>query len=91
MKARHITIMITAAIAFLLVGCGNKTFQSGEQKDTRLTSNVLYYCPMHPEIIREEPGDCPICGMKLVEIQSPGSAADSVHDLTGADSLMHKE
>ena len=22
-------------------------------------------CPMHPEIIRNEPGNCPICGMKL--------------------------
>ncbi len=25
-----------------------------------------YVCPMHPEIIRKEPGKCPICGMKLV-------------------------
>jgi Cu+-exporting ATPase len=24
-----------------------------------------YTCPMHPEIIRDEPGDCPICGMAL--------------------------
>jgi hypothetical protein len=22
-------------------------------------------CPMHPEILRSEPGNCPICGMKL--------------------------
>ncbi|MFP3590609.1 heavy metal translocating P-type ATPase [Chryseobacterium sp. SIMBA_038] len=27
-----------------------------------------YTCPMHPEIIRDEPGDCPICGMDLVRI-----------------------
>lgn len=27
---------------------------------------VTYVCPMHPEIVRKEPGDCPICGMKLV-------------------------
>lgn len=25
-------------------------------------------CPMHPEIIRNEPGNCPICGMKLKPI-----------------------
>jgi P-type Cu+ transporter len=24
-----------------------------------------YTCPMHPEVVREEPGSCPICGMAL--------------------------
>ncbi len=28
--------------------------------------NEIYTCPMHPEIIRDEPGSCPICGMHLV-------------------------
>lgn len=27
--------------------------------------NTLYTCPMHPEIIRDHPGSCPICGMAL--------------------------
>jgi Cu(I)/Ag(I) efflux system membrane fusion protein len=26
-----------------------------------------YVCPMHPQIVRDEPGSCPICGMDLVE------------------------
>ena len=26
-----------------------------------------YVCPMHPQIVRNEPGTCPICGMDLVE------------------------
>jgi multidrug efflux pump subunit AcrA (membrane-fusion protein) len=26
---------------------------------------IEYYCPMHPNIIRSEPGNCPICGMPL--------------------------
>lgn len=26
---------------------------------------VEYYCPMHPEVVRAEPGNCPICGMPL--------------------------
>lgn len=25
-----------------------------------------YVCPMHPQIVRDEPGNCPICGMDLV-------------------------
>jgi Cu+-exporting ATPase len=24
-----------------------------------------YTCPMHPEIVQDGPGDCPICGMAL--------------------------
>src|SRR3954453_2901918 len=30
-------------------------------------SDVGYYCVMHPNIIRGEPGNCPICGMPLVK------------------------
>ena len=26
-----------------------------------------YVCPMHPQIVKDEPGTCPICGMDLVE------------------------
>ncbi len=32
----------------------------------------LYSCGMHPEVISDEPGDCPICGMELTPIK--GSA-----------------
>jgi len=28
-------------------------------------TGTLYTCPMHPEIVRSEPGTCPICGMAL--------------------------
>ena len=28
---------------------------------------TTYVCPMHPEIVSDEPGTCPICGMGLVE------------------------
>jgi Cu+-exporting ATPase len=31
---------------------------------TALT-RTQYTCPMHPEIVRDEPGECPICGMAL--------------------------
>jgi FtsP/CotA-like multicopper oxidase with cupredoxin domain len=29
-------------------------------------STVAYTCPMHPEVLSEEPGKCPKCGMKLL-------------------------
>ncbi len=30
----------------------------------------LYTCSMHPQIIRKEPGNCPICGMPLTPIRA---------------------
>ncbi len=34
---------------------------SSNQKDKK------YTCPMHPEVQTDQPGNCPKCGMKLVE------------------------
>jgi len=42
-------------------------------KDLKAT----YVCPMHPNIVRDHPGHCPICGMDLVEKHA--------HPLTQAD------
>jgi len=37
---------------------------------------IEYTCPMHPEIVQNEPGDCPICGMDLV----PKPAKNNDHE-----------
>jgi RND family efflux transporter MFP subunit len=39
-------------------------------------ARTLYTCGMHPQIIQDHPGNCPICGMKLTPIHA-GGAADS--------------
>jgi FtsP/CotA-like multicopper oxidase with cupredoxin domain len=31
---------------------------------------VVYACPMHPEIVEQEPGKCPRCGMKLLATEA---------------------
>ena len=37
-------------------------------------SHTTYICPMHPEIVSEKFGSCPICGMDLVEFEDNGDA-----------------
>ena len=32
---------------------------------------VVYVCPMHPEVVSEEPGSCPHCSMKLLPQAAP--------------------
>jgi Cu(I)/Ag(I) efflux system membrane fusion protein len=36
--------------------------------------DARYVCPMHPQIVRDDPGSCPICGMDLVLKQIDASA-----------------
>ncbi len=38
-----------------------------------------YTCPMHPEIIKDEPGSCPICGMDLVPMEPTESEEDKTY------------
>ncbi len=44
---------------------------------------AIYQCPMHPTITSDHPGDCPVCGMKLVLVTTPtdgqASAAGAAH------------
>jgi Cu(I)/Ag(I) efflux system membrane fusion protein len=30
-------------------------------------SGIEYYCPMHPQVVQDEPGTCPVCGMPLAK------------------------
>jgi membrane fusion protein, copper/silver efflux system len=59
-------LLISAAILFagLQTGCQDKpkTAQETAHKD-------LYQCSMHPQIVANKPGNCPICGMKLTRVE----------------------
>jgi len=64
-------IVMPALVAAWLVASPARVEGAGKQ---------LYTCGMHPQIIREQPGDCPICGMKLQPVRAnavaaPGAAA----------------
>src|SRR6058998_339680 len=36
-----------------------------------------YHCPMHPTMLADGPGDCPICGMRMVPIEDPTQPGSS--------------
>jgi RND family efflux transporter MFP subunit len=55
---------------------------AGAETDPVPAPKELYYCPMHPDFKSEKPGDCPICSMKLVKIETaPGSAGGAAAGL----------
>ncbi len=36
-----------------------------------------YQCPMHPSVVQDHPGNCPICGMKLVKVAKAESHVEA--------------
>ena len=51
-----------------LTGPPDKTLSFVAEMDLGVPEGVevVYVCPMHPEVVSEEPGSCPKCGMKLL-------------------------
>ena len=69
---------------FLIFGGGsadtatNKVTEDHNHSE-EIASNQMWTCSMHPQIMKDEPGDCPICGMDLIPAE------------TGADGLNANE
>jgi len=55
-----------------------------------LQIRIEYTCPMHPEVVRDEPGSCPKCGMNLVprEVQAGVGHAHTDQKKTEASADM---
>jgi RND family efflux transporter MFP subunit len=75
-KSLFLLLLIAAAGAgVLLAGCSKDRENGG----TAQAEKTLYTCGMHPQVIQDHPGNCPICGMKLTPIRkqadSPATAA----------------
>jgi FtsP/CotA-like multicopper oxidase with cupredoxin domain len=49
------------------------------EPDVAAGEALIYTCPMHPEVVSEEPGRCPTCGMKLIAEAAPTGYACPMH------------
>jgi multidrug efflux pump subunit AcrA (membrane-fusion protein) len=63
---------------FLSAGCS----KSADEK-------TLYTCGMHPQIIQDQPGSCPICGMTLVPVKKQAATQASAHQPSGRRQIKY--
>jgi membrane fusion protein, copper/silver efflux system len=64
-KIKGLRLLNIIVIIFLITGCQQQTeSQTGN-------SNAFYYtCPMHPSVISNTPGVCPVCNMTLIKVNN---------------------
>ena len=71
---RVFPVLIATFLVAILPACGDKVTSKGDENALSHAQKHLdesYVCPMHPQIIRGKPGNCPICGMNLVKNKAP--------------------
>lgn len=69
-------IILACTLMLFAAACNTNQNRSATPAETetteesRFADNTQYTCPMHPEVLSDQMGDCPKCGMKLVETDS---------------------
>ncbi|MEQ3661982.1 MAG: efflux RND transporter periplasmic adaptor subunit [Flavobacterium sp.] len=68
-----ITLLVGLLLGALFFGGNTKE----EENKTEVKSKAeVWTCSMHPQIRQPEPGDCPICGMDLIPLESGNEDID---------------
>jgi RND family efflux transporter MFP subunit len=74
-------VLLVAAAAFaagaLLFKGGGRAAPGEEAGSDTAAPAARYHCPMHPTMVSDRPGDCPICGMRLVPIEDRTSDGEA--------------
>jgi Cu(I)/Ag(I) efflux system membrane fusion protein len=66
-------------VAAVLFSSCNEKKQSTE---SIVKKDVYFTCSMHPQIHEDHPGNCPICGMKLIPVAKKGMSSKMGADKT---------
>ncbi|ANW95573.1 efflux transporter periplasmic adaptor subunit [Wenyingzhuangia fucanilytica] len=61
-----VILVIGVLLGWLLFGHSNTTEKHEHGSEEKEMENQMWTCSMHPNIMKTEPGDCPICGMDLI-------------------------
>lgn len=72
-KLKILVLLFILAVA----ACKQKPQQVAKQQ-----SKAYYTCSMHPQVHEEHPGNCPICGMKLIKVELTGMGGASSDKIT---------
>ncbi|TPJ73312.1 heavy metal translocating P-type ATPase [Mesorhizobium sp. B2-7-1] len=76
-SAKHFVRHEGQGFYFCSAGCKGKfeaepaKYLAGRPEPQPMPKGTQYTCPMHPEIVRDKPGSCPICGMALEPMGVP--------------------
>jgi len=63
-------------VAILISACNNH--KQATAASTQTNTDAKYTCPMHPQILEDHPGSCPICGMTLVKKSGQASEGSGI-------------
>jgi Cu(I)/Ag(I) efflux system membrane fusion protein len=74
-----IKIAIWVFVLLALAACKPKPQQ---QPIAKVQAKAYYTCSMHPKVHEDHPGNCPICGMKLIRVELTGNDAMSSNKIT---------
>ena len=87
-----IILVIGLFLGWLLFGTSNKD-ENTHNHEVVSETNQMWTCSMHPQIMQQESGDCPICGMDLIpaEINSDGLLANQFKLTDNAMALANIE
>ncbi|ODU23867.1 MAG: hypothetical protein ABS95_02850 [Verrucomicrobia bacterium SCN 57-15] len=87
MKAKIIVVIIAiAAVGAIAFFAGRSTgHKHAEAEATSKEGKTLYTCGMHPQVVQEKPGNCPICGMKLTPIRKQAAGGQSSAPTTSGE------